>query len=199
MVLFPRAPLPLHIFEPRYKEMIGHCLANNREFGLVCAYPGNGGSIARVGCTAKISAVLNMYDDGRLDILTEGSRRFRIRHTVENRAYREADVEWLEGSELGDAGPKDIARVIELHNELLLLAFEEGSAVDLRAPTDGSHLAFALAHMLPFDVGVKQAVLESHSERHRLEVLARAYQALLARAREIAHAMDEKPKSKMVM
>ena len=196
LVLFPNAPLPLHIFEPRYKEMIGYCLTNNREFGMTCAFPGNGGSIARVGCTARITAVLNMYDDGRLDILTEGVRRFRIRHTVESQSYREADVEWLEESL--DAEAADRARVIDLHNQLLLLAFEDGSAVDLRAP-DSDHLAFALAHMLPFDLGVKQAILESPSEKYRLEALASAYEQLLARARDVVRTVEAEPKSRMIM
>jgi len=197
LVLFPRAPLPLHIFEPRYREMIGRCLSENREFGMVCSFPGNGGSMARVGCTARISAVINLYDDGRLDILTEGVRRFRVRHTVQEKSYREADVEWLD--EALDATPLERSRIIELHNHLLLLAFEEGSAVDLRAPADNDHLAFALAHMLPFDLGVKQAVLESSSERHRLEVLIAAYEQLLARAREAVRTVEAEPRSRLVM
>jgi Lon protease-like protein len=197
LVLFPNAPLPLHIFEDRYKEMIGECLAHNREFGIVCSFPGNGGSMARVGCTGRIASIVNRYEDGRLDILTLGVRRFRIRHTVTQKSYREADVEWLSEDVNLDAAAAERRRVIDLHNQLILLAFEEGSAVDTRAPENSDHLAFALAHMLPFDLGVKQAILESSSEKRRLELLASAYEALLRRAEEIVHSVESTPKQVM--
>jgi Lon protease-like protein len=96
-----------------------------------------------------------------------------------------------------DAAASERRRVIDLHNQLILLAFEEGSAVDTRAPEHSDHLAFALAHMLPFDLGVKQAILESSSEKHRLELLASAYEALLRRAEEIVHSVESTPKQVM--
>ncbi len=196
LVLYPGAPLPLHIFEEKYKELIGDCIAHNREFGVVCSFTTAGGSsVAKVGCTARISAVLNQYDDGRLDILTVGTRRFRIRHIVEEKAYREADVRWLE-EEL-DSDQEQRALIVDLHNQLLLLAFEEGSAIDLRAPTDSEHMAFAIAAMIPFDLAVKQAVLESGSEEHRLELLATAYETLLERAKQIVGEVEATPRRVM--
>ncbi len=197
LVLFPGAALPLHIFEPRYQDMVGACLAHDREFGMVCTFPGTGGSMARVGCTARISTVLNVYDDGRLDILTYGARRFRVRHTVDEKSYREADVEWLEDTDSTDTEPSDRRRVTDLHHQLILLAFEEGSTVDLRVPAGDEPLAFALANMLPFDLGVKQAVLEAHSEKRRLEILSVAYEALLQRAHEIVDQVENTSKHVM--
>ena len=198
LVLFPQAPLPLHIFEPRYREMIGDCLAHDREFGMVCAFPGKGSSIARVGCTACIKAVLNQYQDGRLDILTHGVRRFRVRRILEECSYHQADVEWLpeEAATVETIEDRRRAqfRVVDLHNQLMMLAFEVGVAVDMRAPERSEHLAFALANMLPFDLAVKQAILESNSEKRRLELLAAAYEELLVRAREIAHQVECPPK-----
>jgi uncharacterized protein len=198
LVLYPGAALPLHIFEPRYREMVGRCLAENLEFGIACAFPGTGGSVARVGCTARIAAVLNRYDDGEFDILAYGVRRFRIRHGVEQRSYREADVEWLPEPE-DDSTRADQARVTDLHNRLIMLAFEEGSAVDLRAPGDPEpgQFAFTLANLLPFDLGVKQAILESNSERHRLELLTLAYRSLIDRATAIVHEVESEPKHLM--
>jgi Lon protease-like protein len=79
LVLFPETPLPLHIFEPRYKEMIGECQAQKAPFGVVRAVEKG---LAEVGCTAEILEVTKRYDDGRLDILTEGRRRFEIRRST---------------------------------------------------------------------------------------------------------------------
>src|SRR5262249_5671423 len=75
LFLFPGIPLPLHIFEPRYKEMVGECLDKKAPFGIVRA---RDDQMAQVGCSAKIVDVLKRYDDGRLDIMTEGVRRFEL-------------------------------------------------------------------------------------------------------------------------
>jgi len=80
----PGTPLPLHIFEPRYKEMIAECLANNTQFGVVRALEEG---VASVGCTAEIVTVTKEYPDGRLDLVAEGRNRFevlfgRLRHQM---------------------------------------------------------------------------------------------------------------------
>ena len=69
VVLFPGTPLPLHIFEPRYKEMIAECRAQDRPFGVVRALEQG---LADVGCTAEIVTVVKEYPDGRLDLVVEG-------------------------------------------------------------------------------------------------------------------------------
>ncbi len=195
LVLFPGAELPLHIFEPRYREMIGDCLAKNLDFGMVCAFPeAKGRRTARVGCSARIQGVLSRYEDGRLDILVVGVRRFRIQRVVENKSYREADVEWLEEKIDFNGAVAERERVIDLHQQLLLLAFEEGSAVNLRLPEDPAHIAFTLTRILPFELAVKQAVLEGASEKLRLGLLARGYEALLERARAIVDQVEDPPK-----
>src|SRR6267378_2518946 len=74
-VLFPGVPLPLHIFEPRYKEMIGECLARKSLFGVVRAQDEG---VTEIGCTAEIIAVTKKYEDGRLEIVTEGRERFEV-------------------------------------------------------------------------------------------------------------------------
>jgi Lon protease-like protein len=75
VVLFPGTPLPLHIFEPRYKEMIAECRAQDRAFGVVRALEQG---LADVGCTAEIVTVVKEYPDGRLDLVAEGRQRFEI-------------------------------------------------------------------------------------------------------------------------
>src|SRR5690242_12078456 len=75
VVLLPGETLPLHIFEPRYREMIRSCAADKREFGILLALPKG---IVRVGCTAEIVDIPRRYDDGRMDILTIGRSPFRI-------------------------------------------------------------------------------------------------------------------------
>jgi len=76
LVLLPHTNLPLHIFEPRYKEMIHDCLQNHWEFGILAV---QGQSVNNIGCTASISDVLNTFPDGRMNILIQGRRRFEIR------------------------------------------------------------------------------------------------------------------------
>jgi Lon protease-like protein len=89
LVLLPQMPLPLHIFEERYKLLIGECLANNTEFGIVYL---NGTDIQAIGCTASIQKVLKRYEDGRLDILTRGENRFEINEIYDHKPYLEAGV-----------------------------------------------------------------------------------------------------------
>ena len=89
LVLLPQMPLPLHIFEERYTLLIGECLDNNKEFGIVYF---NGTDIQAIGCTASIQKVLKRYEDGRLDILTRGENRFEINEIYDHKPYLEARV-----------------------------------------------------------------------------------------------------------
>jgi Lon protease-like protein len=89
LVLFPGMPLPLHIFEERYKLMINQCLDQNKEFGIVLF---NGHQIQDIGCSAIILKVLKEYSDGKLDILCMGKKRFFIKKLLESKAYLESEV-----------------------------------------------------------------------------------------------------------
>src|SRR5258708_14152294 len=106
LVLFPGTPLPLHIFEDRYKEMIGETIRNQAEFGVVQA--GQKG-IANTGCTATIERVLKRHDDGRLDILTLGRRRFEILLLNEERSFLRGSVQFYDDDDLSPA-PDDLKR-----------------------------------------------------------------------------------------
>ena len=93
LVLFPRTPLPLHIFEERYKLMIKESLDSTREFGVVLAMEKG---IASVGCTTRIERVSRTYDDGRMDIETTGYRRFEIAELNEDRPFLTAAVTFFD-------------------------------------------------------------------------------------------------------
>src|SRR3990170_6615957 len=89
----PGAPLPLHIFEDRYKQMVDECLQQESECGMVFA---DESGPRRVGCTAKIVELVERYDDGRMLILVEGSRRFRLNNVLTGKPYYVGEVEYLE-------------------------------------------------------------------------------------------------------
>ena len=110
VVLFPGAPLPLHIFEPRYKEMISECLEQKRPFGMVRAQKD---SLAEVGCTAVILNVFKKYEDGRLDIATQGKQRFEIVQLNQERAFLQGEVILFE-DDPSQVATDDLDAVIKL-------------------------------------------------------------------------------------
>src|SRR5205823_6658895 len=93
LVLLPSVPLPLHIFEPRYKEMIKECLDQKHPFGIVRAKEE---AFVNTGCTAEIINVLKTYPDGRMSILVEGQKRFEVLHVNQERSFLQAEVFYLE-------------------------------------------------------------------------------------------------------
>ena len=97
VVLLPGAPLPLHIFEPRYRQMVKDCLEEKSEFGMLLAMPKG---VARVGCTAEIVEVVKRYPDGRMDILTVGRAPFRVVELFEENPLLEGHVDYLEDREI---------------------------------------------------------------------------------------------------
>lgn len=184
VVLFPGSPLPLHIFEPRYKEMIGECLTNNAVFGVVRAVE-NG--FASVGCTAEILTVTKKYDDGRMDIITEGRGRFEVLEVNRERSFLQAEVVMLEAD--SEAAPAESRkRAIELHADILSIA---GAVQDVSTAAPET-LSFHLAASLPLDLDFKQTLLALHSEGERISTLISYLEALLpkvqraSRARQVA-------------
>jgi len=172
MVLFPGAPLPLHIFEPRYKEMIGECLEQKLPFGMVRVKES---AIASVGCSATIVNVLKRYEDGRLDIAAEGVQRFEIESLNQERSFLQGEVAYFEDEPSQVAsGPRKT--LIELH-EQLFSTLGQNAEVETDAPS----LSFHLASQLPVDLDFKQALLEMKSEAERIETLTEYYRATIPR------------------
>src|SRR5205085_2289409 len=93
LVVFPRTRLPLHIFEERYKEMVGEAIRDESEFGIVLATKDG---IVNAGCTVKVEKVMEMYPDGRMDVMTRGERRFEIEGLNEEKDYLRAQVTYFD-------------------------------------------------------------------------------------------------------
>jgi Lon protease-like protein len=171
VVLFPGTPLPLHIFEPRYKEMIGECLDQNKAFGVVRVVEEG---IAEIGCTAEIVAVTKQYSDGRLDIVSEGRKRFEVLQLNQERSFLRAEVQMVEDEP--SLPPKAATdRAIDLHSQILKLA---GAEQDLSI-TGFAGLSFYLAGSLPLDLDFKQKLLTTRSESKRVSLLAEYFETLL--------------------
>jgi Lon protease-like protein len=163
LVLFPGGPLPLHIFEPRYREMVSECLVRTKPFGVVRAKEEG---IAETGCTAEIISVLKKYDDGRLDIVTQGRERFEVVQINQERAFLQQ------------------ARAIALHAEVMKLA---GSRPVDSTEIQEQLLSFHLAGSLPLDLDFKQTLLEMRSEHERVRAVIGFLEALLPNLRRTVH------------
>jgi len=176
VVLFPQAALPLHVFEDRYKEMIGVCLAEKTAFGVVCAQREG---LAVVGCSAEIVRVLQAYPDGRLDILCQGSKRFEIENLDNTRSFLQAEVDFFDDEGLS-ATRAMREECTSLHFEVLELMGGERShrAFDLNEP-----VAFRLAWASPTDLGFRIELLASRSDAYRTERLIAFYSAMLPKLR----------------
>ena len=163
VVLMPGAPLPLHIFEERYKQMVNECLEDESEFGMVLA---DESGTREVGCTARIVELVERYEDGRLVILVEGSRRFRLNNIMTGKPYYVGEIEYLE-----DDAEEDVAALAEECIKLLERVVEaatEGSVgIEIEPPY--RNLSFAIAGRIEFDLETRQQILELLTERERLE------------------------------
>jgi Lon protease-like protein len=177
LVLLPGTPLPLHVFEPRYREMIGECLAQKHPFGVVRA---KDEGIAEIGCTAEILAVTKQYSDGRMDIATQGGRRFEVMEVNQERSFLQAEVLYLQ-DEPGAATAADIAQATKLHGEILALA---GASPE---EAEGRQLSFYLAGSLPLDLDFKQNLLGMSSEGERVQAIVSYFQTILPGLRRTVH------------
>ncbi|HUK26613.1 MAG TPA: LON peptidase substrate-binding domain-containing protein [Terriglobales bacterium] len=182
-VLLPGTPLPLHIFEPRYQEMIGECLAEKIPFGVVRTKEEG---VAEIGCTAEILNVAKKYEDGRMDILTEGRRRFEVMEVNQERSFLRAEVLYLE-DEPGAAGVEEIKRAVALHTEIVQLAGNEVSG----NPSAGRPLSFQLAGSLPLDLDFKQTLLGMKSEAERIPAVVSYFEAILPGLRHAVRARQK--------
>ena len=168
IVLLPTEVVPLHIFEERYKELIGECLELDREFGLVYA---DDDGVREVGTRARVVEVLERFEDGRLNVVVAGGERFRVERLTRGRAFLTAETEGVEDEDV-PAGGDLLERVLESFRALAALA---GGGEEPEEPS-----AFAIAARVELPVEAKQELLESRSEPERL----RRVRALLDALRE---------------
>ncbi len=165
VVVFPRTPLPLHIFEERYKEMVGEAIRNESEFGIVLAREEG---ILNAGCTVMVDKLIRSLPDGRMDFLTRGVRRFEIVMLNQEKSFLRGEVAFFDDDDPGPA-PE------ELRHEALAL-HRSWSELEGRAPADETMLAdpqlsFQLAQGIE-DLDFLHSLLQARSEPVRLKKLA---------------------------
>lgn len=181
-VLFPEATLPLHIFEPRYREMIGRCLEHEEPFGVCLILEGEevGSSVIphRVGTEAGIIAA-QRYRDGRYDIVVQGRRRFEVMTLDRTRSYLRAEVRFLE--EPDGAEDPGLAEAVATLFEGVLESLElSGRAIvdETWKELDPRSLSYKIASALPVGEDAKQEILEIPDTASRLRRLAEALMAV---------------------
>jgi Lon protease-like protein len=196
-VLFPGQLLPLHIFEPRYRQMIGECLQNSQPFGVVLLRQGDevGDDAAvpyDVGTTANIIQVERL-PDGRMTIVCVGNARFRVTQTYHDRPYLRGDVDlwpWLP-LDTNRPSPADVVRQ-RLQRYLNLLAQISHSPINVDIPDDAATLANLSAAVLQIDPDEKQQLLATASIGELLDQVAAILQREL-RGLSIMQAARQKP------
>ncbi len=176
LVLLPGERTPLHIFEPRYRELIAECLQRGTEFGIVLA---DDSGMRTTGTKAAILEVLERFDDGRSNVVVEGRERFQVIRLTEGRSFLTAETEAL----IDDGGPPDgevLETCLAAYRRLIAAAGESVPELEPGAPT----VSFDIAAIITFPVSTKQDLLESTSENERLVriggFLAQAAEAVTA-------------------
>jgi Lon protease-like protein len=185
VVILPGELLPLHIFEERYKRMIGHCLDNAEPFGIV--FRDEEGNAHRIGCMARVTEVLERFEDGRMNVVVAGEQPFKILERFEAGDFPAGEVEPIDASDEheqeGDPEAASVAR--EAFAELVQRVSGEPPDVgELEAEN-----SYGIAARVELPAETKQALLELRSEPDRMRMLGNALRALvaaLARSREIA-------------
>ncbi len=170
IVLLPTERVPLHIFEGRYRELIGECLENDVEFGLLYA---DENGVREIGTRARVTDVLERFDDGRLNVVVDGGERFRVTEMTRGRSFMTATVEAVED----DVASVDAATAARAAGAFRALAALAGADTDV--DEEDEQLAFRLAGQVELAHDAKQRLLELRTEQERLELVA----ALLDAAR----------------
>ena len=180
IVLLPTERVPLHIFEPRYQELIGECLETDEEFGLVYA---DENGVREIGTLARVAEVLERFDDGRLNILVQGGERFRVEKLTRGRSFMTAVVAPVDDDGV-EPREEAVARAAASFRALAAAAEAEAGEVD----EETEQLSFRLAAQVELAAEAKQQLLELCSEQQRLELVAElldGVRALLIATREL--------------
>ncbi len=183
-VILPGELLPLHIFEERYKRMVGHCLEAAEPFGIV--FRDEEGNAHRIGCTARVTEVLERFDDGRMNIVVTGEQPFKVLERFERSEFPAGEVEPIDSGDEPDDDDRAVATdTREAFAELVQRVSGEAPEID-DLEDEGS---YGIAARVELPAETKQALLELRSEPERLRMLGEALRALIAAvagSREIA-------------
>ena len=174
LVLLPGEVVPLHIFEERYKRMIGDCLESESEFGVIWM---SDEGLRPIGCSAVITQLLERMEDGRMNILIQGARPFRVIRRIDDMDYPAGDVELLDevsgGEDDPDVGPAARHGYADLVERVTDTRPSEADLVELDS--------FGMAATIAFELEAKQELLELRSEPARLERLTSLFADALER------------------
>ena len=172
LVLLPSELAPLHIFEERYKRMINECIDESTEFGIV--WLGDDG-LAEIGCTARITELIERMEDGRMNIVVRGGRPFRLLRRIDGLAYPAGDIELLEDEEDASASHVEAARTS--YAEVVERATDERPSPDDLADMD----AYGMAATIELEPALKQKLLASRSEDERLGIVEALFEKAVER------------------
>lgn len=175
IVLVPTERIPLHIFEPRYRELIRECIDTESEFGLVLA-TGNG-AVHEIGTRATVAQVLEVLDDGAMNIVVEGGERFRLLELTTGRSFATVLVEPVVDED-DPASPDDAERALDVFRELASV-----SEADVDVPEASEVLDFELAARVELEADLKQELLAMTSPRARMRRVAELLERALESAR----------------
>ena len=164
LVLLPGERVPLHIFEPRYKELIGECLDDDSPFGLVLA---NDEGMRKIGTQAAIVEVLERFSDGRMNIVVEGGDRFEVLDVTEDGPFATAEVNVIPDSS-DDPSREEVDRCVSAYERIVEAAGAELDDLN----TESGSVAYQIAARVDLGLDVKQDLLERVSERERVAHLA---------------------------
>ena len=164
IVLVPTERIPLHIFEPRYKELIDECIELGEEFGLVLAT--GDGAVHEIGTRARVAQLVELLDDGSMNIVVEGGERFRLLDLTTGRAFTTGIVEPVQDDDEPALGA-DVERALEVFSELAEISDSDVDVPDPLSPL----FDFELAARVDFTVDAKQELLSMTSPRPRMTAL----------------------------
>jgi ATP-dependent Lon protease len=174
-VVFPGEPLPLHIFEPRFKELVGYCLADPTETRLFAIAMTENRQLRPIGCGVRIERVVRRYDNGELDIVVVGERRYEMKQLLREQSYPEVEVEFFDDLSL-PGHPLQLEQAVTMHARLIELV--KGKTPSMYYP-EGAANSFILAHEAGFDLAQRQRLLEMRREEHRLDYLIAYYKEVI--------------------
>jgi Lon protease-like protein len=180
LVLLPTERLPLHIFEERYKELIGECIDHESEFGLVYA---DDDGIRDVGTRARVTEVLTRFEDGRMNVLIEGGERFKLDEVTDGQSYATGTVSAVDD----DDDAADGVAIEEALRTFGVLREVTGSDVDVPDP-ETPHLSFALAAKVELPPGQKLELLRELSERRRMKMVQEILEEAVLTAQRVRRA-----------
>lgn len=175
-ILFPGLQLPLHVFEPRYRDLVGHALAKDRLIGIIQPQKSKDGApLYEIGCVGRIADV-EALEDGRYNIVLDGESRFRVLREIDvATAFRQVEAELIE--EPGDEVLSSVERA-GFEFEARRFADMQGYSVDWDsvARLDDETLINGVAQIAPFDPASKQALLEVPDLKQRCELMIQLMQ-----------------------